>query len=122
MQDWSDVQIEEKAALLFQPDTLVGSQYLESLSRKEALDPDKKLMLAVLEDGIQCFQANIEAREPKNKKLFSEAENWILEERNDAVFSFENICEVLELNPQYVRQGVLGWKQQRQTEAGERAA
>jgi len=68
-------------------------------------------MLAVLEDAIQCFQDNASARSGRRKRLFEEAEEWILEANSDWVFSFESICEVLGFNPQYVRQGLLRWKE-----------
>lgn len=42
--------------------------------------------------------------------MFCEAEEWILEEDGDWPFSFENVCEVLGLNPRYVRQGLIRWR------------
>jgi hypothetical protein len=43
--------------------------------------------------------------------LFKEAEEWIMEKNSDWFFSFENICETLELYPDYIRQGLLRWKE-----------
>jgi hypothetical protein len=40
---------------LFEPDVLLATQYLE-VSKETLLDPERKLMLAVLEDAIFCFQ------------------------------------------------------------------
>ncbi len=68
-------------------------------------------MLAVLEDAVACFQKYASARDGKRKTLFSEAEDWIQNENGDQVFSFENISEVLELNANYLRQGLLRWKE-----------
>lgn len=113
MPDWTDQQIEERIGSLFHTDTSAAPEYFESLSRRTSLDPSKKLMLAILEDALKCFLANVSARSGKNKKLFDEAEQWIMEEGSDEIFSFGNICEVLGLNPQYVRQGLLRWKQQK---------
>lgn len=113
MLDQASLTWEEKLTSLFQPDTLLPAQYFETVRRKTHLEPEKRLMLAVLEDGVLCFQDNAWAQTGKRKKLFEEAEEWILEEDNDWVFSFENICEVLGLNPQYVRQGLLQWKEKR---------
>ena len=39
--------------------------------------------------------------------LFNEAEDWIMEQDNDWMFSFVSICEILRLNPEYVRRGLL---------------
>jgi hypothetical protein len=72
---------------------------------------EERLMLAVLQDVIECFQANALSEQPWEKKLFQEAENWILEKNTDCFFSFDNICESLQLNPDYIRQGLLIWKE-----------
>lgn len=104
---------DEKLASIFQPDTLLGAQYFETMRRKALLEPEKKLMLAILEDAVNCFRDNLLAQGVKAKRLFEEAEEWILEEDGDWLFSFANICEVLGLNPGYVRQGLLRWKEKR---------
>lgn len=103
--------MEEKVASLFQPDILLPAQYLETFRRKANLEPEKELMLVVLEDAISCFQKYIFARDSKRSGLFCDAEAWIFEENSDWPFSFENICEVLGFSPQYVRQGLLRWKE-----------
>jgi hypothetical protein len=53
-------------------------------------------------------------RDGKGKSLFREAEEWVLmEQKDDWLFSFDNICEALGLNPQYIRAGLLRWRQKR---------
>lgn len=70
-------------------------------------------MLAVLEDAIDCFQKYIFARDRKGKKLFHEAQDWLLAENGEGVFSFQNTCEALGLSPEYVRQGLMRWKRRK---------
>lgn len=70
-------------------------------------------MLAVLDDAIACFRKFIFAQDRKGKTLFHEAEEWILEENSDWLFSFETVCEVLDFNPDYVRKGLIRWKERR---------
>jgi hypothetical protein len=67
-------------------------------------------MLAVLEDAINCFQANVMAERGRPKKLFNETVDWFLDRNDDWPFSFESVCEILRLNPDYVRRGLLQWK------------
>lgn len=105
--------LDEKFAPLVQPDALVSAQYFQNLRRKTILEPEKRLMLAVLEDAVNCFHDNFLADSGRRKRLFEEAEKWIFEQGTDWIFSFENICEVLGFNPQYVRQGLLRWKEKR---------
>lgn len=102
---------EERVSFLFQPDTLLPVQYFENFRRKTLLEPEKRLMLAVLEDAVACFQDNLVAPSVKNQRLFQDTEAWITEADGDWVFSFESVCESLGINPEYVRRGLLRWKQ-----------
>jgi hypothetical protein len=122
----SALTAEEKIASLFQPDMLLSAQYFENLRRKTHFEPEKRLMLALLEDAINCYQDNLTSRSGKKKRLFEDTEQWILRTDGDWVFSFDNVCEVLGLNPEYVRQGLLRWKERtakacRYAEAGEQS-
>ena len=106
----SSLSLEERVASLFQPDTVLPAQYLETVRRKTHLEPEKKLMLSVLEDAVACFQKYATARDARSKSLLSEAEEWIQEEGGEWLFSFDNICESLGLNPKYIREGLRQWK------------
>ncbi len=86
-------------------------QEILCLPKKNNLDGEEGLMLAVLENAIECFQRNIFAHKRKRKRLYQEAEEWILEKDSDWCFSFEFICETLDLHPDYIRQGLLSWKE-----------
>ena len=105
------LSMEERVTSLFQPDTLLPEQYLDTFRRKLHLEPEKKLMLAVLEDAIACFQKYVFAREGKGKILFQEAEDWVQDTNSDWLFSFANVCETLGFNPDYLRQGLVRWKE-----------
>jgi hypothetical protein len=104
------LSMEERVTSLFQPDTLLPEQYLDTYRRKLHLEPEKKLMLAILEDGIACFQKYLFARDSKGKALFREAEVWVEEKGGEAVFSFDAVCESLGLDPNYLRRGLRAWK------------
>jgi hypothetical protein len=101
----------ENMASLFQPDTLLSGQYFDDRGRSRLLEPEHKLMLAILQDAVECFQANYSARCEKRKRVFDDAREWIFQSRNDWIFGFENICNVLEFDPEYIRKGLLRWKQ-----------
>jgi hypothetical protein len=93
---------DEKLTSLFQPDTLLSAQYFDNLRRKTLLEPEKRLMLALLEDAIHCFQDNLSAQTVRKKKLFDETEDWIVEMDGDWIFSFDHVCEELGFSPEYV--------------------
>lgn len=69
-------------------------------------------MLAVLEDAVWTFQKYLLAQDKKRNSLFGEAKEWIMEENSEWPFSFQNICEVLGLNPKYMRQGLVHWRRE----------
>jgi hypothetical protein len=111
--DHSPIGTDDKIISLFEPDTLLSAQYLENLRGKTLLEPEKKLMLAVLADAINCFQVNVMAQSGRGKKLFNEAEDWLMEQDNDWIFSFVSVCELLRFNPEYMRRGLLRWKEEK---------
>lgn len=113
MANETDFRIEEKVASLFQPDVLLPAQYFETVRTRASLEPEKRLMLAVLEDAVLCFQKGSFAGDRRRKALFPDAEEWIMEENSDWPFSFENICEVFGISPAYLRQGLLRWKRKK---------
>ncbi|HEU4341369.1 MAG TPA: hypothetical protein VFU31_07345 [Candidatus Binatia bacterium] len=94
---------------LFSSDPLVTQLFFGSPSRGP-LAPEKELMLAVLADAVECFCKYSTARDGFRARLFREAEEWIFAEHEELPFSFNNICEALNLNPDYIRHGILEWR------------
>jgi hypothetical protein len=73
--------------------------------------PEVSLMYAVLQDAIHCFQG-LSMRNPRDaQRLAREAAEWFFSEDIDWPFSFLNICEVLRLDPSYIRSGLKRWQQ-----------
>ena len=99
--------------LLFQPDPLTFSQFLETVRRAHFHDPEKVLMLAILKDAVISFQKYLLSRQDKEKNVFEETERWILSDNREWPFSFTNVCEALGIHPQYLRKGLLDWKRKR---------
>lgn len=95
---------------LFHNDPMTSTDYFDSLKRTLPIESEKRLMLAVLQDAVECYQKYLMARRGKDKNLFSEAEAWILEQDNRSAFSFDNVCDSLGLAPNYVRAGLLKTK------------
>ena len=84
---------------------------VENLHKRRLLEAEEALMLAVLEDAISCYQKYAQARDPKGKARFREVEDWINGEESDWIFSFKAICEVLGIDPGYLREGLAHWKE-----------
>jgi hypothetical protein len=90
---------DDKVASIFQTDTLLSKQYFDTFRRNSYLEPEKRLMLAILEDAINCYQDNYISRTGKKKRFFDEVRE-----------SFEHVCDALGLNAAYIRRGLLQWK------------
>ena len=108
----------ERASSLFQPDTMLPAQYFDDRRIKRLLEPETRLMLAILEDAVRCFQENCLARCGQRKRLLDKAQSWIFDMREDWVFGFENICSVLGLNAEYIRKGLARWKEKELSKHG----
>lgn len=67
-------------------------------------------MLAVLEDAIDCYRKYAFAKDGPGRQLFADASGWISCDDRGWCFSFENICEALEINPDYLRRGMQKWR------------
>jgi hypothetical protein len=81
----------------------------ESLFKRTIREGEKELMLAVLEDAINSFQRYLVAGNEKERQRFQEVQEWILGKDGDWLFSFDNICEALDLDPSYLRRGLMAW-------------
>jgi hypothetical protein len=84
---------------------------VDSIFKRSVREGEERLMLAVLENATEDFQKYVLATDRRGKELFEEAEEWILESDSPSFFSFENICEHLQLDPDYVRRGFMRWKE-----------
>jgi len=105
--------LDERLPSLFEPDTLLPVQYFEAMRKKHLLEGEKRLILSVLEDAVECFMKCIEASTNKGQRLFREADEWINHEDKRWVFSFDNVCDMLDINPEYMRVGLRRWKERK---------
>lgn len=106
--------IEESAGPVFQPDTVLPAQFFGALREKGFVEGEKRLMAAVLADAVDCYMKQAFSEEPRGQQLFKDAEAWLLEEQTSRwFFSFINICDVLGLEPDYLRGGLAEWRQRR---------
>jgi hypothetical protein len=72
-------------------------------------EPIKRLMFAVLNDAIRCYQTNVGVQRPHAQRLLAETKEWLFRLSGDAPFSFESICEVLEIDAPRLQRALLRW-------------
>jgi hypothetical protein len=105
--------LDEKLPGLFEPDTLLPIQYFEAMRKKHLLEGEKRLILSVLEDAVECFMKCIDSSTNKGQRLFRDADEWIALEDKRWVFSFDNVCDMLDINAEYMRTGLRRWKEKK---------
>lgn len=103
-------QAEDRLNDLFEPDILLPIQYFATLKRKRFSCGEHRLLVAIIQDAVECFQKHVHARDSKRRQLYVDAEAWISTDDDRGTFSFNNICELLGLNSDYLRQGLLDWR------------
>lgn len=102
--------MDERIGSLFQPDTLLGEDYAANFRRKIPLEPERILLLAILEDGVRCYQENLLVSGGKRRALFDEARDWLFSDDSSWFCSFVSICTMLNLEPNYIRRGLREWE------------
>ena len=97
----------------FEPESILPSQFFEGRNKNEALEPVKRLMLAVLTDAVRCYQVGSDAQKTSRRRAFREAEEWLFRTKSDGPFSFENVCCTLDIAPDYLRHALHKWQARR---------
>jgi hypothetical protein len=73
--------------------------------------PECHLLWAVLENAVGEYMRYADATGRRGKRLFREAEAWILHDDPTWLCSFISICHVLGLDPDYLRTGLRRWRE-----------
>ncbi len=91
---------------------MTPEQFYDSRHDDSTVRPVKKLMMAILEDALRCFQNHVDAKSGSRKRLFNEAETWLYSDGGEGPFSFEMVCDTLGIEPDYLRSGLREWRRQ----------
>src|SRR5262249_46593201 len=66
--------------------------------------PEVRLLVAILEDALQCIARNAAAHAGRHRRQFHDAYAWVFEEpAEEWPFAFANVCGVLGLDAAAVR-------------------
>ncbi len=92
---------------VFEPDVILPDHFLASTDGGTK-GGERRLMAALLSDGIEAYinqntGTTVESRRQKGK--FNAAE-WVEISDDSYVFSFDNVCRSLGINPHYLRLGL----------------
>jgi len=84
---------------LFQPHVILPAQLLTPTE----LTPERRLMVAVLNDAVYCLEKYRFPTDARGRRLFRNAKQWLLASDPRWPYSFECICAVLNLDVNAVR-------------------
>lgn len=109
--------VAEGVSHLFEPNTVLPDQFVSVLRRGSWVEGEKRLLAAVLADAVDCFMKHYRSEDRRAQNLFAEAEEWIFEGDDPGLFTFDGICDVLGLNPDWLREGLTAWKRKQDSRA-----
>ncbi len=98
-------------------DAVLPEQFSRPQNGADIRGGEAALMRAVLDDALTCFQKQFVTQGRRAQRLATEAEEWFFSDDPHWPFSFVNICAVLGLDPEYLRQGLAQWHQHPPTTA-----
>ena len=101
-----------EAKLFGQPDVLCVDEYLQVYQGRATETPERRLVAAILRDAIDCYLHDCLKRNRHRKRSFREAEEWFFKADDYDVFSLENVCSILNIDPSYVRRTLLQCQQE----------
>lgn len=91
---------------LFEPNTLLPSQFFTALQRRSARTPEQRLMFAILFDAVSVYCRERDPATSKERRILRETQRWITSNDRTWVFSFLRVCEALDLDASYIRRGL----------------
>jgi len=74
-----------------------------ALRKRQVLDGERALMLAVLVDALESYAKTRHAKGHRKRAEFHEVSRWINSDTHSSPFAFEVVCEALGINPAAVR-------------------
>jgi hypothetical protein len=82
----------------------VPSLLFEAPVDNEAVEPIKRLMLAMLNHAVCCYQTGLHPQKTSQLHAFLEAEKWLL---GSEPFSFGHVCSAVNIDAELVSSSIL---------------
>lgn len=102
-------------ARIIEPDTFLPSQFYGNRGLSRQLDGEKKLMLAILKDAVECLEKYRGSKSSIGRALYENTLEWVEDMSTGWPFSFNNICDLLGFDPDYLREFLLKRERERKS-------
>jgi hypothetical protein len=86
---------------------LPSDQFVPLLTPQRRVTPEKRLMFAILQDAVACLQKGFFPQSRRCSRPAHEAAQWVAQRGCTWLFSFESICDNLNLDAEALRQQLL---------------
>jgi hypothetical protein len=94
-------------ARILEPDVFLPSQFYGNGNLSRKLEGEKRLMIAILKDAVECLDKYRGSRNSAGRSYYLDALEWVEDKSTDWLFSFTNICDLLGFDPDYMREVLL---------------
>lgn len=84
-------------------EAVLPAQFWANAPRAGRGEPERRLMLAVLQDALLTVAVQARRQTRKSRRLAAEARRWFASETRAHPFAFAAICDVLGLETSYIR-------------------
>ena len=89
---------------IFEPDVVLSAELFAPRSGLPA--PERALLIAVLEDAGRCIFKGCTAADWRARALYKETRDWFASTEQARLFDFETVCNVLGIEPDWLRRRV----------------
>ena len=90
-------------ARILEPDIFLPSQFYGAGGLSRQLEGEKRLMIAIFKDAVECLDKYRGARSGSGQSNYQSALEWVQDRGTEWLFSFTNICDLLGFDPDYLR-------------------
>ena len=94
----------DEVGVRVEPEVVLPAQVFDR--RADLLQPEKRLMLAILEDATATLLRHPTPRHAGKRRALRETEAWLDSPDTESPFAFIRICEALGLDAQWLRAGL----------------
>ena len=94
-----------------EPDIILPTHLLA----RTVATPEKRLLLAVLEEAVGTYHRYVVATDRRDRAVFAAVEEWFASDDVAWLYSFVGICDALGLEATYVRSGLRPWVERNRT-------
>jgi hypothetical protein len=91
----------------------VGIHAATNQTRRMEVMGEFILVQAILREAIRTYQKYAVKRGHRASRLFREVNEWFSSDDRQWFFSFVNVCDILGLEPTYIRTGLKLWRERK---------